>query len=155
MVSVVVVTQRTCLVCGRGFDQPTGRPAKRCPSCSGGTSERYGTRHQKLRAATLAQAWYQPCSRCGRVMLPDQELHLDHVDGGPDEYLGWSHAACNLAASNRPNGRPARLSAPLHPGQSPPDNPKGTLPDVHGGHGPDCRCREVCARMGRWPSRCW
>jgi hypothetical protein len=30
-----------------------------------------------------------------------QELHLDHRDGGgPHEYLGWSHAACNLRAAS-------------------------------------------------------
>jgi hypothetical protein len=69
--------------------------AKRRP---GQSANDYGAKYPKLRKALLPQAYGQPCSRCGRPMLPGQELHLDHNDSGIG-YLGWSHAACNLRAA--------------------------------------------------------
>ena len=38
------------------------------------------------------------CVRCGEVILPGQEIDLDHVDSRNDQYAGWSHAACNRPA---------------------------------------------------------
>lgn len=67
----------------------------------GGTTARgYGYQHQRLRAALLAAAIGQPCSRCGQPMLHGQELHLDHTDdrGG---YRGMAHASCNVKAGAR------------------------------------------------------
>jgi hypothetical protein len=66
----------------------------------------WGNQHQKLRKALLPQAYGTPCVRCGHVMLPGQELHLDHNDTRTG-YLGFSHGGrchicgkrCNLSAA--------------------------------------------------------
>ena len=58
----------------------------------------WGNQHQKLRKRLLPQAYGQPCTRCGRPMLPGQKLHLDHNDSRTG-WLGFSHAACNLRAA--------------------------------------------------------
>ena len=137
---------RTCETCGRSFHQGRGRPAKRCAE-----HLRYGGAHQSLRSATLADAYGQPCVRCGHEMRPGQELHLDHQDGGgPSDYLGFSHAACNLAAGGRLAGRPA------------PSGPVAVLtrtvplaPHHEIVHKPGCRCADQARDWGAWPSRCW
>lgn len=82
---------------------PDGRVAYCSPMCArkrarlpkASTSARgYGSRHQRLRAQLLPLAYGQDCHLCGSVMLPDQELHLDHT---PDRtsYRGFAHAWCN------------------------------------------------------------
>ena len=60
----------------------------------------WGNQHQKLRKALLPQAYGTPCVRCGHVMLPGQELHLDHNDTRTG-YLGFAHARCNVRAAAR------------------------------------------------------
>lgn len=65
----------------------------------GTTCERgYNARHRKLRAELLPNAYYTPCTRCGQLMLPGQELHLDHDDNDRTQYRGFSHAKCNVSA---------------------------------------------------------
>jgi hypothetical protein len=64
------------------------------------TAAGYGTSHQELRKALLPQAYGKPCYRCGKPMLPGQELHLDHTDDRTG-YGGFSHRACNLRAAAR------------------------------------------------------
>jgi hypothetical protein len=87
---------RVCEVCGKGFYQYRGRPAKRCPSCRAG--DRYGASHRAFRAATVDQAVGKPCVRCQQVMLEGQPVQLDHADDGSGRYLGYSHRSCNASA---------------------------------------------------------
>jgi hypothetical protein len=83
------------------FSQGRGRPARWCPKHRNGGGK-YGGEHAKRRAATIGQAWGTACSRCGRTLEWGQEIQLDHLDGGgPGDYRGWSHAACNQAAGAR------------------------------------------------------
>jgi hypothetical protein len=106
------VTQSVCRSCGAViFREGAGRPRKLCDVCRGG---RYGGAHQKKRAAELEQQYGRPCARCGKPMERGQELHLDHRDGGgPSDYLGWSHAICNLraASAQRDRNAAARVAA--------------------------------------------
>ena len=69
----------------------------------------YGYAHGKLRAALLPSAYGKPCSRCGLLMLPGQELHLDHDDYDRTKYRGFSHKACNLKAAARMSNMVAKL----------------------------------------------
>jgi len=47
----------------------------------------------------LPNAYGQPCPRCGRVMLHDQVLELDHGDDPENgTYLGIVHRSCNRKA---------------------------------------------------------
>lgn len=55
---------------------------------------RYGRRHHEMRLRLLPAAIGTPCSRCGKPMLADEALDLDHNDEGTG-YLGFSHASCN------------------------------------------------------------
>jgi hypothetical protein len=128
-----------CGTCGRSFSQGRGRPSRFCPEHRDGGG-RYGGVHRKLGAATKDQAWGTPCTRCGRPMLPGQEIHLDHDDNGdPARYRGWSHSACNIAAGNRNRQRVNGISRPAAP--------PGRNPDIP--HRPDCRCGTMQT------SRCW
>ena len=70
------------------------------------TARGYGAKHQKLRAQLLPTAYGQPCTRCGRPMLPGQALHFDHTDNRAG-YLGFAHAACNRKAGARKGARVA------------------------------------------------
>lgn len=70
----------------------------------------YGYAYQKLRKALLPSAYYTPCVRCGQLMLPGQELHLDHDDWDRSRLLGFAHAKCNLSAAGR-KGRAVQLAA--------------------------------------------
>ena len=70
----------------------------------------YGTAHQRKRAMLLPNAIGKPCPRCGRVMLHDQVLELDHGDDyAEDGYLGIVHRHCNRKAGG--NVGKARLIA--------------------------------------------
>jgi hypothetical protein len=127
-----------------------------CDECRGG---RYGGAHQKKRAAELEQQWGRPCARCGKPMERGQELHLDHRDGGgPHEYLGWSHAACNLRAASvqRDLRAAARVAsaAPQPTARKPPDPGPPRPGVVHEAPG-RCHCEERAQAMGVWPSQCW
>ena len=64
------------------------------------TQRGYDTKHRALRAKLLPSAYGTPCVRCGQVMLPTQQLHLDHTDTRTG-YLGFSHADCNMRAAAR------------------------------------------------------
>jgi len=154
----VCVAWRRCEACGAAFVQGRGRPSKFCPAHRRGGG-RYGGAHKKLVATTRDQAYGGPCCRCGRVLAYGQEIHLDHLDGGgPGDYLGWSHASCNIAAAGRGNrmrggvnGRPVNgrpVTAPV-PAIPPP------VPDIR--HSPDCRCGgTVTYEPGKfWTSKCW
>jgi hypothetical protein len=150
---------RVCETCGRSFTQGRGRPSRFCPAHRDGGGK-YGGEHRKLRETTKDQAWGYPCTRCGRVLVPGQEIHLDHLDGGgPADYRGWAHASCNMSAGaakgNRMRGQLAPggmaaarvVSAPVPPVYEP-----GSIR-----HRPDCACG---GRVTWWPgewwtSRCW
>lgn len=45
-----------------------------------------------------------PCARCPRRIQPGEPFHLDHTDDRR-EYLGPSHAQCNLSAAGRARHR--------------------------------------------------
>jgi hypothetical protein len=138
---------RRCEACGRSFEQGMGRPARFCPEHREGGG-RYGGEHRKLAAATKDSAWGTPCTRCGRTMLPGQEIHLDHADGGgPADYRGWSHAYCNVAAGNRMRGRVNGTPVTNGLSVTGPVIPPGPNPDIP--HRPDCRCGAMQT------SRCW
>ena len=149
-----------CEQCGRGFVLATGRPAKRCPDCRGRAGQRYGSAHKRLRAAGVEAAYGTPCARCGRPLEYGQELHLDHADGGgPGDYRGWSHAACNIAAGNRHrHGRAVKaaqlaVSQPVATRPGPPYDPGPRRQDVE--HKSWCQCERMAVSLGAWPSRCW
>ena len=61
---------------------------------------KYGTRHQKVRAAMLPFAYGRPCVHCGQPMLAGQELHLDHTPDGVG-YRGMVHKFCNESEGGR------------------------------------------------------
>ncbi len=73
----------------------------RCKPQRGKKPLRYGGEHQRKRAAERPLQYGKPCARCGYPMLAGQEIHLDHRDDDPTQYLGWSHALCNLKAGGR------------------------------------------------------
>lgn len=138
---------RTCEVCSKQFVQGRGRPARRCPE-----HQRYGGHHMDLRASSLAEAYGRPCARCGLPMQEGDELHLDHADGaGARDYIGFSHAACNLAAGGRLANRQRPSAAPVGVIDAP--VPAPPRQDII--HRPGCRCAEKARSWGAWPSRCW
>lgn len=80
------------------------------PTPGNTTARGYGSSHQQLRRALLAQLKAspgQPCSRCGRPMFAEQALHLDHEDDRSG-YRGLSHAWCNTSAGGKKAGRRRR-----------------------------------------------
>jgi hypothetical protein len=138
-----------CGSCGTGFWQGQGRPAKRCPLCREG--DRYGARHQAVRAATVGQAAGRPCARCGEVIRSFDAVDLDHADDGSGEYIGWSHARCNRSsAASRGNAMraaayralkgqilqpsPNGSGGAMHQDTPAPDDPAdGTVRELEGG----------------------
>jgi hypothetical protein len=98
---------RVCQVCGQGFYQYRGRPAKRCQRCRG--HDRYGPDHRAFRAGTVDQAVGKPCARCQLPMLEGQPVQLDHADNGQG-YIGYSHRSCN-ARAGAVRGNRARAAA--------------------------------------------
>jgi hypothetical protein len=69
----------------------------------------YGEQHRRRVKAEREQQWGRPCARCGREMIRGQRLFLDHTNDRRG-YLGWSHAKCDIAASNRRRAAAARLA---------------------------------------------
>lgn len=60
---------------------------------------RYDAAHRARKAMALPNAYGQPCPRCGRVMLREHILELDHGDDpGRGPYLGIVHRRCNRRA---------------------------------------------------------
>jgi hypothetical protein len=155
----ISMTTSTCRNCGTVIFKPgPGRPRKLCPDCR---TERYGLDHKARRAAELADYVGRPCSRCGKPMLEDDEVHLDHVDGGgPNDYRGLSHAKCNMAGAARSRavaaGRPRLAAGKEQPvakaGRYDPGPPREGI--VHEPPG-RCHCEERAWTMGVWPSRCF
>jgi hypothetical protein len=156
---------RTCEVCGAGFWQGRGRPARRCPRCRG--RDRYGPEHRAFRDGTVAQAVGKPCARCQLPMLEGQAVQLDHADNGQG-YIGYSHRSCNARAgaiaSNRARAAAYRAAKGL-PGEaivSP--NRAGRTQLLPAATPPNCiRAREeimgsetpLACICGRSNSRCW
>jgi hypothetical protein len=62
-----------------------GQWAKRRPEKA---ANDYSAKHQQLRKALLPQAYGTACCRCGRPLLPGQEIHLDHDDYDRPKYGG-------------------------------------------------------------------
>lgn len=60
-----------------------------------------------------AQQLPLPCARCGQVIHPNDNWHLDHMiprwAGGADDTARPSHAYCNLTVSNDHPRRPAAI----------------------------------------------
>jgi hypothetical protein len=72
------------------------------------TTERgYGAEHRRGYAAERERQYGRPCCRCGREMIRGQVIQKDHTDDRTG-YLGWSHRACNVGASNRRRAALAR-----------------------------------------------
>jgi len=67
----------------------------------------YGPEHKRKVAAERPLQVGRPCARCGWPMLKGQPIQLDHQDDCSG-YLGWSHRACNVGASNRRRAALAR-----------------------------------------------
>lgn len=66
---------------------------------------RYGHAHQRTRAAwaPAVALGIVKCSRCGELITPGEDWHLDHHDDHI-HYLGPAHARCNTAAGGRRSG---------------------------------------------------
>lgn len=64
------------------------------------TSAKYAGQHRAIRRAMLPYAVGSKCTRCLRVILPGQVVHLDHEDDGVG-YRGWSHKRCNESAGGK------------------------------------------------------
>jgi hypothetical protein len=96
-------------MCGRSFRPRTGTHRFCSPLCREraralGPHEtpRYGYAHQQKRRRLEPEiaAGRALCSRCGLLIAPWEAWDLDHMDGGgPADYLGASHAACNRATN--------------------------------------------------------
>ena len=69
----------------------------------------YGATHKALRRKweRIVAAGGAYCARCGRGIWPGEPWHLDHTSDRTD-YLGPSHARCNVAAANRGRKRRRR-----------------------------------------------
>jgi hypothetical protein len=76
----------------------------------------YGEPHRRRVKAERPLQIGRPCARCGWPMLAGQKIQLDHTDDRSG-YLGWSHRACNVAASNRRRARLARAQRAAQPRQ--------------------------------------
>jgi hypothetical protein len=104
--------RNTGLVYDYGMASRIRRPVRRAPGST--KSSGYDQAHKNRRAAALARLAAspgQPCARCGLPMYVTQLLDLDHTDDRSG-YLGLSHRACNVAASNRsPRRRLSRAVA--------------------------------------------
>jgi hypothetical protein len=146
---------RTCEVCGAGFWQGRGRPARRCPRCRG--RDRYGPEHRAFRDGTVAQAVGKPCARCHQVMLASDAVQLDHADDGQG-YVGYSHRSCN-ARAGAINGNRARAAAYRAAKELPPPRRRERPPppppvDEHSCEAEGCHAEMAVCACGRH-SRVW
>jgi|SRR5579862_193339 len=98
----------------------------------------YGAAHRATRAQWAAQveAGTVACARCGHLIVPGSEWHLDHADDG-DGYLGPSHASCNIAARNGHRPEVRVWQPPIKPSPPAPVDDDGRViriphPDGHG-----------------------
>jgi len=69
----------------------------------------YGRQHvaERKRWARLVASGQATCARCGRWIEPGSRWHLDHSEDRT-EYLGASHAWCNMSAGGHKSGRMRR-----------------------------------------------
>lgn len=72
----------------------------------------YGSDHQRIRKALLAEAYGQDCHHCGEPMLPGQALDLDHT-ADRTGYRGFAHASCNRSEGARRGNAKRRRSKDL------------------------------------------
>ena len=95
--------KRTCRDCRRehniGYGPRGGQPPAQ-------TANPYGSLHQRRKRELLPLAYGRPCAICGKVMLPDQKLDLDHavplyVDPRPRPGDRIVHAHCNRGWTRR------------------------------------------------------
>lgn len=98
-----------------------GKPVKRPRPTT--TSRGYGAHHQRMRERLkpLVESGQAVCSRCGRLILPNEHWDLDHRDDRKG-YLGASHRACNRGAgksSRSPRGTLKDLGTNSHPDDHP------------------------------------
>jgi hypothetical protein len=124
----------------------------------------YGQEHRRKVKAERPLQVGKPCARCGWPMLAGQRIQLDHDDNDRTHYLGWSHAACNVRASNKRRARlrrargvtatrrSARVSAELEreitPGVWVLPQTTGSFPATRQPQAPSARARRQHAR--RW-----
>lgn len=79
-------------------------------------SQRYGTAHQRARAALLRQIEWGVtcCCRCTHPLMPGDRVDLDHADDGRG-YLGFSHhsacAICGRKCNQAAGGEKGALAA--------------------------------------------
>ena len=98
-------------------DCPTPVPhgTSRCPTHTRARDRARGTRQQRgygaehirerRRWQNLIQAGAPvTCARCGTPILPGADWHLDHAEDRT-QYLGPSHAQCNLSAAGTASHR--------------------------------------------------
>ena len=66
-------------------------------------SRGYGAVHVRKRNewAPKVATGKVPCFRCGHLIIPGQEWHLDHADHDRSLYQGPSHALCNVSAGGQ------------------------------------------------------
>jgi hypothetical protein len=76
------------------------------------TNSGYGYDHQQLRKALLPEAYGQPCVHCQLVMLPGQDLDLDHT-ADRTAYRGFAHASCNRSEGARRGNAQRRRSSTM------------------------------------------
>lgn len=95
--------------------EPVPAGTSRCPDCTrardqarGSSTRRgYGQQHRSKR-----NRWQRlidagapvDCARCGTRILPGADWHLDHAEDRT-QYLGPSHAQCNLSAAGTASHR--------------------------------------------------
>jgi hypothetical protein len=90
------------------------------------TARGYGYTHQRMRAALLPGAYGKHCPHwgidpeCTGLMLPGQDLDLDHNDDRTG-YRGMAHASCNRRAGS------AKAHA-LHDREPDPEDPCTSRP---------------------------
>lgn len=76
------------------------------------TDRGYGSEHQAIRKALLADAYGQACPHCGFPMLQGQSLDLDHT-ADRTAYRGFAHASCNRSEGARRGNAKRRRSREL------------------------------------------
>lgn len=89
---------------------PHLQPGPRCTDHTRQADKARGTRQQRGYDRShdrLRRSWKPKvercevnCARCGRLILPSQNWHLDHSDDRSG-YLGPSHEACNTSAGGK------------------------------------------------------
>jgi hypothetical protein len=95
-----------CAFCRRHFYKKSGRHRFCSPACryrgqALTQATKYDRAQKRLRAelAPAVAAGRVSCSRCGLLIEPGEQWHLDHAENAdPHDYRGVSHAYCNTTA---------------------------------------------------------